>query len=412
MTAVSVTVAAALWAAVVLRAPDARKNHRRQMLWFTLLSLSLVATFDLPLVLDGIGSLGPAANAGHLFKYLAALTAAAGAHELVRSGYLAPGRAEVGFHARVAVTAGVLAALVTLFVVAPVHTEQVASLTAAYAGVPAIRAFLALFLTALSALLVGIIRHTGWYRRQLQPGPLRTSMSLLLAAAVAGLLFAVLKVLVVALTPMFPAGMASLAASPLSSGLLATSLLLFAVGTAWHALLNLAPGRYARALHRDRRLRRLWRDLRDVVPTISLEDALARQDGTGGAEAGPRRLPVGRHEVQLRYERRVMEILDGELALRPYVALSLREDAEDAARRRGVPTEDVAAVAERAVLEVARRRRARGERPVVGRGRPATPPRSSFEVEARRLHAAAARRSVALDVADDLDQTTSATVRS
>ncbi|MEJ5913769.1 MAB_1171c family putative transporter [Pseudokineococcus sp. 1T1Z-3] len=413
MTAVSVTVAVALWTAVVLRAPGAKKNHRRRMLWFTLLSLALVATFDLPFVLDGIGSLTPAAhNVGHLLKYLAAVMAAAGAHEIVRGGYLPPGRAEVGFGARVAITGGVLAVLVALFVVAPIHTEQVDSLTAAYAGLPTIRAFLVLFLAALSTLLVGVVRHTAWYRRQLPPGPLRTSMTMILAAAVAGLLFALLKVLVVASTPMIPRGAAALTVSPVSTGLLATSLLLFAVGTAWHALQNLTPGRYLIALHRDRQLRRLWRDLRDVVPTISLEDALARRSDTDGHEAGHRRMPVGRHEVELRYWRRVMEILDGELTLRPYVVPSLRGAAEEAARRRGVAAVDVAPVAERAVLEVARRRRTRGEAPVPGRAAPRTPPLSSFDVEARRLHAMAAHRADALDLADHLDHDTSATIAS
>ncbi|MEJ5869381.1 MAB_1171c family putative transporter [Pseudokineococcus sp. 5B2Z-1] len=404
MTVLSFAVPVALWAAVLMRAPAARRDGRKRLLWVALTGLAIYATLDLPSVavtVDGVAT--ETTNLSHLIKYLVALVAAVAAYEVVRHGYFPPKVASKGWRRRVMATAAFAAVLVPLFILSPVREQQTDSLVATYSSAPTMAAFLSIFYLAMGTILGSIVRHTIWYCQQLPHGSLRTSMAIIAAGAGFGLVFVAFQLALVALTPAFPATVATVAPSPLGAFMLTACLALIALGTGWRLITGRAVDEWLTALGGYRDLRQLWRDLHDVVPSISLEDALSR-DGDGRATLRRRgsRL-VGRHELRLRYRRRVVEILDGELALRPYVSEEAVRAAHEATRTSAVSEGRRSATAQRAVLEVARRRRARGEQPIASTSRPRSPAATTFEEEAERLLAIARSRSDGLKLADLID---------
>ncbi|GAA4530349.1 MAB_1171c family putative transporter [Amycolatopsis samaneae] len=97
-----------------------------------------------------------------------------------------------------------------------------------------------------------------------------------------------------------------------------------------------APVRWLRAYHAYRRIEPLWAALRAAVPGIALAPAPGL---AGGAEFA--------------LYRRVIEIRDGYLALRPHFEPGIPALAEARARRAGVPERLVAATAEAAALAAA-----------------------------------------------------------
>ncbi|MDT8915586.1 MAB_1171c family putative transporter [Amycolatopsis sp. PS_44_ISF1] len=96
-----------------------------------------------------------------------------------------------------------------------------------------------------------------------------------------------------------------------------------------------APVRWLRAYRGYRRIEPLWTVLRDAVPGIALDPAR----GYGG--------------VEFALYRRVIEIRDGHLALRPYFDPHLPARVEALARRSGVPAADLVVTTEAAALAAA-----------------------------------------------------------
>ncbi|WP_432851088.1 MAB_1171c family putative transporter [Amycolatopsis sp. CA-161197] len=96
------------------------------------------------------------------------------------------------------------------------------------------------------------------------------------------------------------------------------------------------PFRWLRAYRGYRRIEPLWTVLRDAVPGIALDPA--RGLGRG---------------AEFALYRRVIEIRDGHLALRPYFDPDLPARVVDRARRDGVPTRRVAATVDAATLAAA-----------------------------------------------------------
>ncbi|MFI5609382.1 MAB_1171c family putative transporter [Amycolatopsis sp. NPDC051903] len=103
----------------------------------------------------------------------------------------------------------------------------------------------------------------------------------------------------------------------------------------WGPLLA-APLRWLRAYRAYRRIEPLWTVLREAVPGIAFDPARGL---AGGAEFA--------------LYRRVIEIRDGHLALRPYFDPGLPGRVADRARRSGVPARSVAATVDAATLAAA-----------------------------------------------------------
>jgi hypothetical protein len=135
------------------------------------------------------------------------------------------------------------------------------------------------------------------------------------------------------------------AAEQIQSVLLAATVFVMATGLLWPAVGEWPLVRRLSALRTYRQLYPLWRSYYEAEPSIAL-------DGSAN-ESGLR-------DIELRLYRRVIEIRDGMLAVRPYANGRTRDLAQREAHSAGLRDPDL--VAEAAWLEVGRRAKMRGGR--------------------------------------------------
>lgn len=107
------------------------------------------------------------------------------------------------------------------------------------------------------------------------------------------------------------------------------------------------PLQWYRDFRAWRSLAPLWRALNDALPGIALDSP----DAVTGTPHGP-------NSWAYRLYRRVTEIRDAQLALRPYMDSTLRDAIADQSRRAGQDTRTAAAAGEAAMLGDAIRRKA------------------------------------------------------
>jgi hypothetical protein len=106
------------------------------------------------------------------------------------------------------------------------------------------------------------------------------------------------------------------------------------------------PSTWGRALEALQRAWRQWRSYRDLHPLWSV----LHQSVPQIALSPPRGL---RHQIGFRLYRRVIEIRDGELALRPYLYAAVAEAAASAAAKSGLSADDLDTMVEATVLAAA-----------------------------------------------------------
>ncbi|GAB2576036.1 hypothetical protein GCM10027168_06270 [Streptomyces capparidis] len=207
-------------------------------------------------------------------------------------------------------------------------------------GRAAVMAFDSLYglysLWALTLFLLVVPRHV----RHVGPGHLRVGLVLITAAVAVGMLWALWGaegVRSMALTGRRGAGddpvAVTLSAVCLGLGVLG------ATAARWGAALT-APTRWLRAYRRHRALEPLWSALHAAVPGIALPD-----------RATGRSLPP--RDAEFALYRRVIEIRDAYLALRPYRHPDTPAWTADAAARHPVPASALAAAQEAAALAAA-----------------------------------------------------------
>lgn len=202
--------------------------------------------------------------------------------------------------------------------------------------------YLAITLTSLSQLTLRYARLTSRLA-------LRAGLRVLAAGCVSALAFLLVHAIMLVCAE---AGVSlewwdAAVAAPLQ---LLTELLLLAGVTipAWGARIA-TFARRVRDFRSYRRLYPLWQELHRANPDLTLVE----QDHT-------RRPRL--HDVEFLLYRQVIEIRDGQLALRPYVDPRIAEIAADLARRAGRPQEDGWAVSEAAAIAAGITAKARGLR--------------------------------------------------
>lgn len=343
-----------LWVTVVWRWPTRRQEATQRALWLALVALAITATLEVPTVERAFQLVTPAEpNLAYLVKHVLVVGVAAAAREILRGVTLAPDEARRGVRRRVTAAIGVMVVLAILFVAAPVEASVLTpEFTDRYGHEPAMLAFWGVFLAWLAAALTSTIRLTWRYGKQAPPSRLRTAILLIGGSAAACLGYVAAKsAYLVALSAAVEHRFAVFYTGA-SRTLLVTSMLLMVAGCAWSALERIAGPRHLTAYRRLRRLRPLWHALYEATPAIAL---------TARTAATPER--SGIWNLELRLYRRVIEIRDGVLALRPYAGPDLRERARVAARDLDVPESQVESLAEAAWLEAARRAKLRGDAP-------------------------------------------------
>ncbi|MER7416555.1 MAB_1171c family putative transporter [Micromonospora peucetia] len=197
-----------------------------------------------------------------------------------------------------------LAGAVTLMAVLLVNADTTFTLNFVnvYSRDPVVVGYLAVFFGYIAACLVTFIASVGGYVRHAAAGVLRTGLSLVVAGTALGIVWAAWSGVrpVVTLVTGWP-----LATSlPIGLTLGSVCMLLWLIGatlTAWGDRIT-APLRWLRALRQLRRIEPLWQALRAAMPHIAL-------DTSGG-------WPLPRAEFAL--YRRVIEVRDAQLTLRPY----------------------------------------------------------------------------------------------
>ncbi|MDG6101519.1 hypothetical protein Daura_39350 [Dactylosporangium aurantiacum] len=249
-------------------------------------------------------------------KNLATVAASAGMVHIV--GLLSPDPARWAWlrraaYALLSVTA---VAMCVLFVLAPRRPARY-DFVYEHAGEPLVTAYAVLTQLGLTVGLVCalvLFRPTG---RAGAPGPLRTGLWLLSAAAVVGLLFMANRVVYQVSHAAGSRALDGTAAQDVSRALLATMLLLFAAGGALPALGGLR--RWTSRYVALQRLRPLWAQLSAAAPGVVLGDPPGRLGELFALRS-----------VELRLYRRVIEIRDAQWLL----AGRAGDGAEDAAALR------------------------------------------------------------------------------
>lgn len=335
--------AALLWLAVASRARTLNQGHAQRALCVSLAACAVAATLEVSLVAAALHGLTGVANLGQLVKHLAALVAAGATREVVRGFALPPARAVKGAHRRVAAFGAGSAAMVLLFALAPIHEEEVHDLTARSATEPAMLAYWAVFLIFLGSGLVSMGRLAHWYRRHAKPSPLRSVLVLVELGSVAGLLYILHKVTYFGARALGVGGGVFInSTSAVSSGLFAACVILIVAGVNWLTISEHRAVRGLAAYRAYRELQPLWRDVTAAAPDVKLP-------------------PAPRQGEEHLYDR-IIEIRDGVLALRPYITAQMPAEARRVARELGVSPSKREAATEAAVLEMARRAKARGDR--------------------------------------------------
>lgn len=254
-------------------------------------------------------------------KNLATVAASAGMVHIV--GLLSTGPARWAWLRRAAyvLLGAVSAAMCVLFLLIPRSPARY-DFVYERAGTPLVTAYAALTQLGLTVGLICalvLFRPTG---RAVSPGPLRTGMWLLSAAAVVGLLFMANRVVYQVSHAAGSTALDGAAAQAVSRGLLAMMLLLFAAGGALPALGGLR--RWTSRYVALQRLRPLWLELSTAAPGV----VLGNPPGRFGEV-------INLRSVELRLYRRVIEIRDAQWLL---AGRAGDGDADAAALRLAVAT--------------------------------------------------------------------------
>jgi hypothetical protein len=277
-----------------------------------------------------------------------------------------------------------MAALITLFALAPVHDHPVPSLTIAAVGEPTLLAYWAVYLAALGTALVGIAQVCVTSLRTFPAGPVRTGMGWMGAGALLGLAYCGHKAIYLATATSDLAVQDARSMETVQSALQAICVLALVAGLLWPAAERWPLLRHLIAYRTYRRLHPLWRAYVDAEPAITFDDT------------GRTRL----HDIEFRLYRRVIEIRDGMLAVRPYAGVRLREIALREAEH--ADHENLDLVGEAAWLELARRAKLRGDPPRQDSA-PTTPGGSDLATETRVLARIAEAWPAVQGIADQVE---------
>ena len=343
--------AALLWGSVAWRWPSRREGRTQQALWLALVALAATATLQIPTLEHAVHAAMPTEpNLIYALKHVLIVGVAAAAHEILRSVTLPADEARRLSRQRGIVAAAVAATLVVLFVRAPVDDAALTSQFAdRYGREPAMLAFWAVFLTWLALALVSTVRLAWRYGRHAPRNPVSTAILLIGGSAAACFGYVVVKsIYLVAVNVSGGQRLAGPYATG-TTGLLIVAMALMAIGCAWPTLGRLPGIRQLATLRRLRRLRPLWLALYEATPAIALT-----------SPSPMTRVGIFR-DLDVRLYRRVIEIRDGLLALRPYAPPDLHDRARDLAIEFGVGAQQLESVVEAAWVEVATRAKLRGD---------------------------------------------------
>jgi hypothetical protein len=344
-----------MWVTVLWRVRLGRTGLPERALTVTVTALALGFTLDQPLIAAGL-DLGPLAvpNLADVLKHACILLGAAGARETMELHLHDERTARQGRSVRLLVAVAAVAALGVLFALSPARSAETTSLTVATATDGYMLGYWMVYVAFLGAVLIPITRTMYRFARHTEPSSIRTTFALISAGTGAGVLYVVHKAAFIVLR-LFQVRGGWLVDhyDQVSTLLIAASVIPLVIGLMWQYLVRMPVARHAVAYRALGVLHPLWWRLCEATPEIALTPHPA-----GGHDERP-----GPHDVDYCLQRRVIEIRDGVLALRPYLGLSHSRRTEDALAMLGVSERDRELLAEAAWIEVARRAKLAGVQP-------------------------------------------------
>lgn len=337
------------WTATAYKVRELRKRPApaQRSLTLTILSLAVAATFLVPVVHVCIGRLTGVANIAEPVARTAVLVAACAGQALVLRLTAEDGFSRMPVARRTAGVGVVVVGLWSLFIVAPVETSTI-RFTSQFGSDPMVAAYLALALGYLAWALIDIRRGCRRYATEAS-GFLAQGLRLIGRGCLIGLMYIAVKgAALVALAVGSPLPVELEATVGRSLAVLAGTLVI--VGSTLPAT-GPAVGSWLSWLtaYRDlRRLYPLWIELVSVTPDIALDPAGSRL-----------RDALRFRDLDMHVYRRVIEIRDGRLALRPYLDAAV--EGSTRLRMREAPDREADAAVEaymlRAAAEAARAHR-------------------------------------------------------
>ena len=343
-----------LWAAVIYKLSPLYRSPRdpgRRALWLTLLFLALALTVLLPPVYVALDRTVGRANLARLISngltlvscwtvqaFLTHLSDAPGSrHDVRRNGVLL----------------GVaLAAMAALFLTAPV-SEEALDFNQRYGAAPHVLEYRLVFLVYLGIAQATVAR-LAWRYARIAPHPsLRLGLRIAAAGGVAGLLYVVNDGFYL-VTRRFAMPYPLPNPGTVEQILVALAVCLAGIGAtipAWGPRVGVP--RFCRWVNRYRSLGRLyslWLGLYRSCPDIAFLPPPSRDVDT-----------LDFRDVDFRLYRRVVEIRDGILALRPYVDPSFTQLAAQLGREAGLDREERDAVIGAATIVAGQWAKARGQ---------------------------------------------------
>jgi hypothetical protein len=345
------------WAAVFYKLPALRRRPNDwsvRTFWLTLLALAVTLTLLLPPVYFAVDSVSRVPNLARLLAHSLTLGASWSVQAYLAYLNYPESEAHPSVRRNGWVLLGTLVLMTIFFVLAPVDHEAPADFMTRYGDAPFVLEYRLVFLLYLGFALVNVVGLSWRYAGMAERAALSLGLRIDAVGAVVGLGYVAheaARVATVRLGLPYPIE----DADSLTQLLVAISITLIVVGStmpSWGAHVGI-PALYQwgdryRAL---RQLHGLWRVLFQAAPEIALEpprswlaDALDVRD------------------LGFRLYRRVVEIRDGELALRPYLDAEVVDRVRELAGKPGVHDQQFVEMVEATCLAAALRAKGRGLR--------------------------------------------------
>jgi hypothetical protein len=341
-----------MWGTVLWRADRGRTDMPGRVLTATLGILALGCTLDQPLVAASFDHV-TMPNLAHVLKHGLLMLGAAGAREFLQLHMHDERTAHQGRSIRLVVTVLAVAALASLFALSPARSVETTSMTVATVTDGYMLGYWLVYVTTMGAALVPVTAAMSRFARHTEPSPVRTTLTLIATGTGIGVLYLTHKAIFIAMRLLqVRGGWLIDYHDQVSTLLVAGSVIPLALGLTWQYLARLPLVRHALAYRALAVLHPLWLRLYEATPAIALTPPRNRQRDD---RPGPL-------DVDHCLQRRVIEIRDGALALRPFLALNDRS-AEDVLARLSVNKRDRGLFAEAAWLELARRAKVAGLHP-------------------------------------------------
>jgi hypothetical protein len=270
-------------------------------------------------------------NGGRLLGNSLTLISAAGLQAMMLYVAHRPEAARPRLRVRLVALVVVLAGMSVSLLAA--HTVETNQFLTVYERYPPVIAYQLFYLSFLGLAIVDLLHLSIRYSRY-ATGPLRWGLRVVAAGALLGVAYFIYKLMFVIAG--FTHTGAPAGESGISTILAGSAGILVAIGATmplWARYVVL-PWRRARQYVAYRRLAPLWQALHDALPEIALTSAQAM---TGRYQ---------RWQIGIRLYRRVIEIRDAQLILRPYGDPAAVSQARKDAKRRGLTGDHVRAYAD------------------------------------------------------------------